>query len=38
MVTVDWAVEDTDGVRAKADALRGVPLDLSIFDGVPDEP
>ena len=28
VVTVDWAVEDTDGVRAKADALRGRPVEV----------
>ncbi len=28
VVTVDWAVEDTEGVRAKADALRERPVDV----------
>ena len=28
VVTVDWAVEDTEGVRAKADALRGRPVEV----------
>ena len=28
VVTVDWAVEDTEGVRAKADALRARPVDV----------
>ena len=28
VVTVDWAVEDTEGVRAKADELRGRPVEV----------